>query len=102
MFDSLPTCSNADGFNAPAVLCTESEDGFVQLVYNKNVSGRQQVADMYEFNGAVYVINIKSLMDKGIAGFSKKVKYEMTKICSVDIDDIIDFKLVETIIKELM
>ena len=88
--------------HAPAVLCQDDDQGYVQLTYNKKALGRQQLPDMYEFNGAVYVINIKSLMDKGIAGFSKKVKYEMTKICSVDIDDIIDFKLVETIIKELM
>ena len=55
---------------------------------------------MYEFNGAVYVMNVQSLIEKGIAGFSKKVKYVMSKENSVDIDDIIDFKLVETIIKE--
>lgn len=86
--------------HAPAVLCIDDEDGYVHLVYNTNATGRQQLQDMYEFNGAVYVINIQSLLEKGIAGFSKKVKYVMSKENSVDIDDIIDFKIVETIIKE--
>lgn len=86
--------------HAPAVLCIDDEDGYVHLVYNKAATGRQHLQEMYEFNGAVYVLNVQSLLEKGIAGFSKKVKYVMSKENSVDIDDIIDFKLVETIIKE--
>ena len=56
---------------------------------------------MYEFNGSIYVINIQSLIDKGIVGFTKKIKYVMSKEHSVDIDDIYDFYQVETIIKRL-
>ena len=85
--------------HAPAVLCSENEDGFVELVYNKNAEGRQQLQDMYEFNGAVYVINVQALLDKGLAKFTKRVKYVMSKEHSVDIDDIYDFYQVETIIK---
>ena len=85
--------------HAPAVLCSENEHGFVELVYNKNAAGRQQLQEMYEFNGAVYVMNVQSLLERGIAGFTKKVKYVMSKENSVDIDDIYDFYLVETIIK---
>lgn len=85
--------------HAPAVLCSENEDGFVELVYNKNAAGRQLLQDMYEFNGAVYVINIQALLDKGLAKFTKRVKYVMSKEHSVDIDDIYDFYQVETIIK---
>lgn len=85
--------------HAPAVLCNEDENGYMQLIYNKTATGRQQLQEMYEFNGAVYVMNIQSLLEKGIAGFSKKVKYVMSKENSVDIDDIYDFYQVETIIK---
>ena len=79
-------------------MCKENEDGFVELVYNKNATGRQLLQDMYEFNGSIYVINIQSLIDKGIVGFTKKIKYVMSKEHSVDIDDIYDFYQVETII----
>lgn len=85
--------------HAPAVLCNDDENGYVQLVYNKSSTRRQQLREMYEFNGAVYVINVQSLVKNGIAGFSKKVKYVMSKENSVDIDDIYDFKFVETILK---
>ena len=85
--------------HAPAVLCSENEDGYVELVYNKNAVGRQQLQDMYEFNGAVYVINIQALLDKGLSKFINRVKYVMSKDHSVDIDDIYDFYQVEAIIK---
>lgn len=85
--------------HAPAVLCADDENGFVQLIYNKNAEGRQHLKEMYEFNGAVYVINIKSLLEKGMKNFSNKVKFVMSKEHSVDIDDIYDFKLVESIMK---
>lgn len=85
--------------HAPAVLCQDDEEGFVQLVYNKKALGRQQLADMYEYNGAVYVMNVSSLLEKGMGGFSKRVKYVMSKEHSVDIDDIYDFYQVESILK---
>lgn len=85
--------------HAPAVLCSDDENGFIQLIYNKNAEGRQQLKEMYEFNGAVYVINIESLLEKGMKNFSRKVKYVMSKENSIDIDDIYDFKLVESIMK---
>lgn len=85
--------------HAPAVLCSDDEKGFIQLIYNKNAEGRQQLKEMYEFNGAVYVINVASLLEKGMKNFSSKVKYVMSKEHSIDIDDIYDFKLVESIMK---
>ena len=85
--------------HAPAVLCSDDENGFIQLIYNKKAEGRQQLKEMYEFNGAVYVINVESLLEKGMKNFSKKVKYVMSKEHSIDIDDIYDFKLVESIMK---
>ena len=54
---------------------------------------------MYEYNGAVYVMNVSSLLEKGMGGFSKRVKYVMSKEHSVDIDDIYDFYQVESILK---
>lgn len=85
--------------HAPAVLCQDDKDGFVQLTYNKKSVGRQQLADMYEYNGAIYVISVQSLMEKGMGGFSKRVKYVMSKEHSADIDDIYDFYQVESILK---
>lgn len=85
--------------HAPSILNEEDENGFMVSVFNKEGLGRQYVREMYETNGAVYVMNVKSLLEKGMKGFSRKVKYVMSKEHSVDIDDIVDFMLVETIMK---
>lgn len=85
--------------HASAVLCCENEDGFVELVHNKKAAGRQSSPAFYEFNGAIYVINVKSLKMKGLAGFDKRLKYVMPKESSIDIDDIYDFMLVESILR---
>ena len=85
--------------HAPAVLCKENEDGFLELVHNKNAVGRQSLQTFYEYNGAIYVINVKSLKEKGLASFTRKVKYIMPKESSIDIDDIYDFMLAKQIIQ---
>ena len=54
---------------------------------------------MYEFNGAVYVMSVDALLEKKMAGFTKIVKYVMSKEHSIDIDDIYDFLQVESILK---
>jgi N-acylneuraminate cytidylyltransferase len=69
------------------------------LVHNKNAVGRQSMQTFYEYNGAIYVINVKSLKEKGLASFTRKVKYIMPKESSIDIDDIYDFMLAEQIIQ---
>ena len=85
--------------HAPAVLCCDNEEGFVNLIYNKNARGRQSLPTFYEFNGAIYVINVQSLKNKGLGNFDKRIKYIMSRESSIDIDDIYDFMLVEAIIK---
>lgn len=85
--------------HAPSVLCVDNKDGFLELVHNKNAVGRQSLQTFYEYNGAIYVINVKSLKEKGLASFTRKVKYIMPKESSIDIDDIYDFMLAEQIIQ---
>lgn len=85
--------------HAPSVLCTDNMDGFLELVHNKRAEGRQSLPTFYEYNGAIYVINVKSLKENGIGSFTRKVKYVMPKETSIDIDDIYDFMLAEQVIQ---
>jgi len=86
--------------HAPSVLCNDNENGFVELIYNNKAARRQNLPTFYEFNGAIYIINISALKTKGMGGFDKKVKYVMPKESSIDIDDIYDFMLIESILKQ--
>lgn len=85
--------------HAPAILCNENEKGYIELIYNREAIGRQSLKTFYEFNGAIYVINVNSLKFRGLGNFNKCVKYEMPKESSIDIDDVYDFYLAESIIR---
>ena len=65
--------------HAPAVLCSDNTEGYVNLVYNKHAGGRQSLPTFYEFNGAIYVINVEALKNKGLGNFNKRIKYVMSK-----------------------
>lgn len=86
--------------HAPAILCNENKNGYLELIFNKDAIGRQSLPSLYEFNGAIYVINVNSLKIKGLSAFNKRIKYEMPKESSLDIDDIYDFNFVESIIQK--
>ncbi|MDP5200718.1 cytidylyltransferase domain-containing protein [Flavobacterium sp. DG2-3] len=82
------------------VLFEENKEGFLSKSKPSNFTRRQDCPKVWEFNGALYIINIKSLKEKTIGSFEKIVKYVMTEKDSVDIDTMFDWKLCELIIKE--
>ncbi len=81
------------------VLCEEDKLGYLRSIFNTNNSRRQDVKSFYEYNGAIYVINTKSLKEKGLSNFEKKKKYLMPMGNSIDIDTMLDWKLAEMIFK---
>ena len=97
--DDIDMVMSVTKSHAPAVLCNDDEDGFLNIVFNKNSQGRQQLPTYYDVNGAIYVINVKELKAKGLSGFTRRLKYVMPKESSVDIDDIYDFMFIESILK---
>lgn len=61
---------------------------------------RQDVPKAYEYNGAIYVINSESLKKMPLGKFTKRIKYVMDDMHSVDLDNMIDWKFAELIINE--
>lgn len=82
-----------------SVLCTENNNGFLEFCLNNSASRRQEMASYYEYNGAVYIINIEHLKEKNLSGFTKKKKYVMDDFSSIDIDVPLDWLIVESIMK---
>ena len=74
-------------YEKSVVLFRESEDGFLRHVIDVSAGIRRQDAEvLYEYNGAIYVINNQALQEKGLAGFRKNKKYVMPEEDSIDID----------------
>lgn len=84
--------------HAASAICSENRDGFLELEFAKNVSRRQDMSTYYEYNGAIYIINVNSLKKFSMHGLPKKVKYIMPDIDSIDIDNMIDWRLSEMIL----
>ena len=66
------------------------------------IERRQDAPNVWQQNGSIYVINPKSLIEKGMSHFTKIRKYAMTELYSVDIDNPFDWKVAELIINENM
>lgn len=96
--DSIDMVVSVSISHAPSVLCRESQSGFVELMLNPTAKRRQNIPVYYEYNGAIYVINSRSLREKGISNFKKNIKYIMPRYRSIDIDDQYDFMYAETIL----
>ena len=97
--DSIDMVTTVKRSYASAVLCNEDESGFLQMTFGKSGVRRQDAKELYEYNGAVYVINAKAVLEKGLGGFTKIKKYVMPEINSLDIDTMLDWYMCETVIK---
>lgn len=84
------------------VLFKENSNGFLEHAFDVSKGVRRQDAlKLYEYNGAIYVINCKSVLEKGMGGFEKIVKYVMPDESSVDIDNMLDWYFCETLINNM-
>ena len=82
------------------VLFEEDSNGFLQKSKEGTYTRRQDCPEVYEFNGAIYIMSIPVIKKRGILNLEKKRKFIMSKASSLDVDDIIDFRLAEILITE--
>ncbi|MGZ3767174.1 MAG: acylneuraminate cytidylyltransferase family protein [Mucilaginibacter sp.] len=78
----------------------EEENGFLTQSKKSTFAYRQECPDIYAYNGAVYVINIASLLKGPLSSFKKVKKYVMDEISSTDIDTMLDWDWAEFIIEK--
>ena len=79
----------------------EDTSGFLKKTIDCTMLTRRQDAPTtYEYNGAIYIINTKRLKEIHMGKFTRRVKYLMDALHSVDLDNMIDWKFAEFIIKE--
>ena len=83
-----------DGFedNAEGLLTISKGDGTIER--------RQDAPKVWQQNGAVYVINPFELKAKGLAGMTRIRKYVMDELHSVDLDNMLDWKIAEIMLEE--
>lgn len=77
------------------VLFEENESGYLNKSKEGNFQRRQDCPSVWEFNGAIYIINVNSLKSNPINSFKKIIKYQMDDFESHDIDTDFDFNFAE-------
>jgi len=81
----------------------ENQEGYLHVCKGDGtIYRRQDAPKVYEYNGAVYVINTNSLKKQHMHQFSKRVKYVMDDRSSFDLDTMNDWIIAEKIKKETL
>jgi len=83
------------------VLFEEDENGFLKKSKDANFIRRQDCPKVWEYNGAIYIININSLKKKTLNKFTKVRKFIMDDFSSHDIDTLFDWEIAKTIIEKI-
>jgi|TARA_B100001971_G_C18249380_1_gene576942 CMP-N-acetylneuraminic acid synthetase len=79
-----------------------AKNGYVEsfITHNYKDYRRQDLPVVYIVNGALYMCKTEVLLKSQTFAPERTLGYKMPKERSVDIDDIVDFKLAETILSE--
>ncbi len=77
----------------------ENQEGFLKICKGDgNIFRRQDAPKVYEYNGAIYIMNAEVLKTTHMHKMQKRVKYVMDELSSFDLDTMWDWKIAESII----
>lgn len=79
----------------------ENEEGYLHVCKGDgNIFRRQDAPKVYEYNGAIYIMNAKTLKSTHMHKMQKRVKYVMDDRSSFDLDTMWDWQMAEMMIKQ--
>lgn len=79
----------------PYYVLFEEKNGYLVKSKELEITRRQDAPRVWEYNGAVYVINVKSLKNRPPHRFEKVIPYRMDEADSMDLDTAFDWMLAE-------
>ena len=78
----------------------ENEEGYLHVCKGEgNIFRRQDAPKVYEYNGAIYIMNAETLKTTHMHKMQKRVKFVMDDLSSFDLDTMWDWQMAETLIK---
>lgn len=81
------------------VLFEENRKGFLEHSKKGNFERRQDCPKVWQYNGAIYIINVASIENAKLSEFKKIRKYVMDEESSHDIDTPTDWMLAEKMLE---
>ncbi len=85
----------------PAFLALKNKEHFITSYAGENFifKRRQEIDDVYFFEGSMYISKVTALRQRKTFYHEKTLGFEMPKWKSFEIDDLVDFMLIETLMK---
>lgn len=78
----------------------EDKDGWLHVSKGEgNIFRRQDAPKVYEYNGAIYIMNAEKLKQTHMHKLPHRVKYVMDEKSSFDLDTMTDWQMAETMIQ---
>ena len=79
----------------------EDAEGYLHVCKgNGNIYRRQDAPKVYEYNGAIYIMNAEILKTTHMHKMQKRVKYVMDNFSSFDLDTMWDWRMAEMMIEQ--
>ncbi len=79
----------------------ENSEGYLHVCKGDgNIFRRQDAPKVYEYNGAIYIMNAEKLKTTHMHKMQKRIKYVMDDLSSFDLDTMWNWKMAEMIKKE--
>jgi len=79
----------------------EDAEGYLHVCKGDgNIFRRQDAPKVYEYNGAIYIMNAATLRTTHMHKMQKRVKYVMDDLSSFDLDTMWDWKMAEMMITQ--
>lgn len=79
----------------------ENSEGYLHVCKGDgNIFRRQDAPKVYEYNGAIYIMNAEKLKTTHMHKMQKRVKYIMDELSSFDLDTMWDWEMAENIIAQ--
>ena len=79
-------------------LMEEDKDGYLQKSKEATFTRRQDCPKVWNVNGAIYIFPVDKFKTLGLKNIKKR-KHPMNKVSSIDIDDVDDWFLAESLLK---
>lgn len=83
----------------PLFCVTIDEDGFIHSETNFKVFRRQEISDLYYFEGSIYISEIQTFLEKKNFYHKETIAYNLPKWKAFEIDDEVDFIITEALLK---
>jgi CMP-N,N'-diacetyllegionaminic acid synthase len=87
--------------NPYSVLFEENAEGFLEKSMSGNFTRRQDCPEVWELNGAIYCINVNSIVRSRSFNQLKLKKYVMDEKSSIDLDTPLDWSFAQFLLGEV-